>query len=345
MADGSSNGCNFQMVDPTQGIVDQMQQMQQAMVDDKMGQAMNDLRQKAAGQGGRADRWAVAHGGNDQVIPTAKARFAGDDAGYMGADHPDAIAKAIADGKAALAQPIFRARSRPRDQEEEEEEQHDPEEDEEEDDASDDGRLGGSDDELDSDDDLLNDPELDKIRMKRLGQIAAASQVRQEQLAKGHGQYRAIVQDDFLKEVTGSDYTVCHFYHNDFERCKVIDHHLRILAAQHLECRFVRIDAEKTPFFVDKLKVQVLPTIICFTDGIANNDARIVGFDTLCDDLEPGKESEFKTEMLEQRLAEQGVIIMPEKENEDVEHEQRLKGSIYGGMHQRSVGDDEIYDD
>ena len=108
MADGSSNGCNFQMVDPTQGIEDQMQQMQQAM---------NDLRQKAAGQGGRADRWAVAHGGNDQVIPTAKARFAGDDAGYMGADHPDAIAKAIADGKAALAQPIFRARSRPRDQE------------------------------------------------------------------------------------------------------------------------------------------------------------------------------------------------------------------------------------
>lgn len=344
MAEGSSNGCNFQMVDPTQGIEDQMQQMQQAMVDDKMGQAMADLRQKAEGRGGRADRWAVAHGGNDQVIPTAKARFAGDDAGYMGADHPDAIARAIADGKASQAQPIFRARSRPRDEDEEEDE-HDPEE-EEDSDASDEGhRLGGSDDDLDSDDDLLNDPELDKIRMKRLGQIAAASQLRQEQLAKGHGQYREIVQDDFLKEVTGSDYALCHFYHNDFERCKVIDHHLQILAPQHLECRFIKIDAEKTPFFVDKLKIQVLPTIICFEDGIAKNEDRIIGFEGLTDGLEAGKESEFKTHVLEQKLAEIGVLIMPEKENEDVEHEQRLKGSIYGGVQQRSLGDDDIYDD
>jgi hypothetical protein len=32
-----------------------------------------------------------------------------------------------------------------------------------------------------------------------------------------------IVEEEFLKEVTGSELVVCHFYHNDFERCKIMD--------------------------------------------------------------------------------------------------------------------------
>merc|ERR1712072_978278 len=102
----------------------------------------------------------------------------------------------------------------------------------------------------------------------------------QEQLGKGHGSYREIVQDEFLKEVCGSENVLVHFYHKDFERCKIFDKHLPLIAHQHLECKVLKLDAEKTPFFIEKLQIRVLPTIVCFKDGIAYDD-RIVGFDGL----------------------------------------------------------------
>ena len=40
-------------------------------------------------------------------------------------------------------------------------------------------------------------------------------------------------------------------------RCKVMDMRLGELAPRHLETKFLRIDAEKAPFFVQKLQVCV----------------------------------------------------------------------------------------
>lgn len=69
-------------------------------------------------------------------------------------------------------------------------------------------------------------------------------------MAKGHGQYTEIKEDEFLPYVTGSKYVVVHFYHRDFERCKIIDMHLRNIARQHVECKFVYLNAEMAPFFI-----------------------------------------------------------------------------------------------
>jgi hypothetical protein len=44
------------------------------------------------------------------------------------------------------------------------------------------------------------------------------------------GDYREIVEDEFLNYVTKNVYSLVHFYHNDFERCKIIDKHLRLIA-------------------------------------------------------------------------------------------------------------------
>jgi hypothetical protein len=54
-----------------------------------------------------------------------------------------------------------------------------------------------------------------------MSQLKQTHEARAENLAKGHGQYREIAQDEFLPEVTGSSRVVAHFYHNDFQRCKV----------------------------------------------------------------------------------------------------------------------------
>jgi thioredoxin-like negative regulator of GroEL len=122
----------------------------------------------------------------------------------------------------------------------------------------------------------------------------------QEFKAKGHGKYNEIFEDQFLKEVTGSKYVVCHFYHRDFERCKIIDKHLSMLSVKHISTKFVKIDAEKTAFFVGKLQVRMLPTILCFVDGVAKD--RIVGFEEL------GARDDFRTEVLEERLRDAEVI-------------------------------------
>merc|ERR1711924_151594 len=76
----------------------------------------------------------------------------------------------------------------------------------------------------------------------------------------------------------------------DFENCKVIDHHLAILAPRHVECKMMKMDAAKSPFFVQKLQVRVMPTVVVFRDGVAS--ARLVGFDGLTDDLKAGHEYE-----------------------------------------------------
>ena len=42
---------------------------------------------------------------------------------------------------------------------------------------------------------------------------------------------------------------------------QVVDKHLSILAKQHIETRFMKINVEKSPFLAEKLKIVVLPTL------------------------------------------------------------------------------------
>ena len=157
------------------------------------------------------------------------------------------------------------------------------------DDISDDGdgsRSDSDDSESDGEFDYLLDDDdegavLEAIRQRRMIELKKAHAKQAEQKAKGHGEVRTISQDEFLKECTSSKYVVVHFFHKDFEKCKVMDHHLKKLAdnPRHLSCKFVRIDAEKAPFFVVKLKIKVMPTVIVFKDGQTMD--RKLGFEGL----------------------------------------------------------------
>uniref|UniRef100_A0A6N2M1P5 Thioredoxin domain-containing protein n=1 Tax=Salix viminalis TaxID=40686 RepID=A0A6N2M1P5_SALVM len=80
-------------------------------------------------------------------------------------------------------------------------------------------------------------------------------------ISLGHGEYTEIPSEkDFFSAVKASDRVVCHFYRDNWP-CKVMDKHMSILAKQHIETRFVKIHAEKSPFLADKLKIAVLPTL------------------------------------------------------------------------------------
>jgi len=74
-----------------------------------------------------------------------------------------------------------------------------------------------------------------------------------------------------------------------------------VLAAKHMETKFLRVNAEKAPFLVEKLHIWMLPTIVCVKEG--KTDHSIVGFDEL------GGKDDFATEDLEALLHGHGVLL------------------------------------
>jgi hypothetical protein len=149
-----------------------------------------------------------------------------------------------------------------------------------------------------------------------------------------------------LPRITASKRCVVHFYHNDFHRCKIMDKHLRILAHNHLETLFLIINAEKAPFFCQKLQVQVLPTVICFFEGVTNNlTQRQIGFVGL-EPVPGGSEDEWPTHALERKLGEIGVIDYTAKATEEELRKYGLveKMSIYSSSRGTMRGEEE-YDE
>jgi len=186
--------------------------------------------------------------------------------------------------------------------------------------------------------------ELAKLHETRLQQLKEASEKRQVMKVKGHGQYEIIAQDDFLDAVTQSDHVIVHFYHDEFERCKIIDKHLKALCPRYFDTRFVRLSAPDSPFFVKKLNVQMLPCIVFFHKGVAYD--RIVGFE------EFGGKDDFKTSVLEERLQNAGAIKPRDlgggsdddaDDNEDERREManRARSSVRAGGRRGKVDSDD----
>ena len=102
------------------------------------------------------------------------------------------------------------------------------------------------------------DSEEERIMQKEMEKMKKTAESKREDMAKKlknekYGNYTEIIETEFLDTMLKNDKVVCHFYHKDFERCKIIDKHLKIIAQNHRETLFVKINAEKTPFFTAKL--------------------------------------------------------------------------------------------
>lgn len=173
-------------------------------------------------------------------------------------------------------------------------------------------QASSSNDEVDLDE-LMDDPELEKLHADRIAALKKEAEKRQVLQMKGHGEYREIGEGDFLGEVTASEKAICHFYHKEFYRCKIMDKHLKALAPRHIGTKFIKLDAENAPFFVTKLGIKTLPCVILFRNGIAID--RLVGFQDL------GGKDDFTTKTLELLLIKKG-IISEKKENEDNEEDE-----------------------
>jgi len=205
-------------------------------------------------------------------------------------------------------------------------------------------------DEVDSDDELLDelesseDPELLAIRNLRLQQIKSEHEKKMENIRKGHGSLTEIVQDEFLPRITAATRAVCHFYHNDFHRCKIMDKHLGILAQTHLETLFLKINADKAPFFCEKLNIRVLPTVICFFDGKTRPDQRVIGFAELAQEADTDQDA-WPTTRLEAKLGDLEAIDYTKPATEEELRRYGLidKSGITSSFHRNTHGEDGDY--
>lgn len=149
--------------------------------------------------------------------------------------------------------------------------------------------------------DKMDEDDMDKLRQKRLQQMKKAQQQKNEWLQTGHGRYEEVPDEKaFFEACKTSKNVVCHFYRDETFRCKIVDKHLSELAQKHIETRFIKINAERSKFLVERLRIVVLPTICLAKDGKTVD--YVVGFDDL------GGTDEFPTEMLEWRIARADVI-------------------------------------
>lgn len=151
-----------------------------------------------------------------------------------------------------------------------------------------------------SDDDML-DPELHRLEALRLRKL------KEEWGKKGKGaRYGDHIVDEvnentFLDIVCKSsfDWVIVHFYHPEFKQCKIMDTMVHEIAERHSESKFARTNALNLPFFVTKLKVKVLPSLIVFYKGKVVD--RLTGFEGI---------KNGDSGSLEKRLGKVGAIAV-----------------------------------
>ena len=213
-----------------------------------------------------------------------------------------------------------------------------------------DDKYGNSDSSEASDDEfdhLLNedDEEFAAIRQARIAQLKQQQSQHATHISLGHGSLRTINESEFLSECTGSSkFVIVHFFNDEFERCKIMDFHLKIIAEQHVEAKFLRMDASKAPFFVAKFRVRTLPSLFVYEDG--KEIGRLTGFDGLA--TNHGKNSnpdEWHTGRLQEWLSETGAIKY-EKPSEEVAEEMKrmgivMRGAVYSDRQRSGLVDDE----
>ena len=146
----------------------------------------------------------------------------------------------------------------------------------------------------------MDKDDLENIRRKRLEAMKDVAIQRKAWISKGHGELLDLADEkEFFAQMKGEDRMVCHFYRNSWP-CKVMDMHLELLSKKHLETKFAKIDAEKSPFLTERLKIWMLPTLALIKrEKILDY---VVGFDDV------GGTDDFPTEHLRLLLANKGLI-------------------------------------
>ena len=149
--------------------------------------------------------------------------------------------------------------------------------------------------------DNMDEDDYEVIRQKRLAQMKKQAEKKREWLSNGHGRYMEIPdQAEFFNATKRSDRLIVHFYRPTTRYCEIVDAHFEKLCQKHVETRFVKINAEKSPYLVEKLNIFMMPTLVLIKDNQTVHHIR--GFD------EFGGQDDFSTEIMAYILGSYKVI-------------------------------------
>jgi len=153
--------------------------------------------------------------------------------------------------------------------------------------------------------------ELSGFREQRLQQLHTEMSRAKAMRNSEYGTYTEIKDEKQVLDITTSArLCVVHFMKPDFNRCRVMDQKLQLLAPKHFDTRFLSVNVENAPFLVAKLKIQVLPCVIAFVDGVGVD--RVLGFEGL-----GRRPDSFTVQELEARLLKAGVLVRAKMVGED----------------------------
>ncbi|XP_028135871.1 thioredoxin domain-containing protein 9 [Diabrotica virgifera virgifera] len=184
--------------------------------------------------------------------------------------------------------------------------------------------------------DNLDTNDLEQLKINRIKELKKLEEQKKIWLSRDHGKYEELAEEKmFFDLIKKSENVIIHFYRDSTLRCKIVDKHLKILAPKHIETRFTKLDAEKCPFLVEKLKVKTLPTIVLIQNGVMVD--KIVGFSQL------GNTDEFTTDILEWRIAQNGVIKYEGDLSIPPDHTEEKK-KIFKTIRSRNDDDDDDLD-
>lgn len=148
--------------------------------------------------------------------------------------------------------------------------------------------------------DCLNVDDLEEIRRKRLEQMKSSHRTFQQKMASGHGEYDLIEEKEFFDVAKRTDLMVVHFFRPSTWRCEVMDKHLRQLCQKHWKTRFLKINAEKSSYLVERMHIWCLPSLVLCLNG--KTEHTVVGFSEFRDG------DEATTEEVEALLKKWGVL-------------------------------------
>mmetsp|Transcript_8507 Transcript_8507/g.12700 ORF Transcript_8507/g.12700 Transcript_8507/m.12700 type:complete len:225 (-) Transcript_8507:101-775(-) len=147
----------------------------------------------------------------------------------------------------------------------------------------------------------MDEDDFEALRQRRRQQLQQKMRQEQDWKQLGHGRYLELTDPkEFFNAAKKSSRMVVHFYRGVTPRCEIVDAHFEKLAPTHLETRFVKINAEKSPFLVERLGIILLPTIVLIKDGKTQHSLR--GFDEL------GGTDDFSTDDMAYVLSTHGVL-------------------------------------
>jgi len=111
--------------------------------------------------------------------------------------------------------------------------------------------TGGPESDDDYGDDDMDGEEAEIFRRmaeKKMNYYEQDDDLKQKQKRGEVGEFRDVTEEDFFNYVTKNQYVVCNFMHSNMNRCKIAEMHLKKIAYDHPECKFIQVDVDKSPF-------------------------------------------------------------------------------------------------